>query len=116
MSAGQYRDFSTFERKQSGVLDASGNPAGGDWMPFFAGPAWLRETLGKEALAAGRLEAPATGTLRMMASPTSPVREVTASDRVRVRGHVWNIKGGPIDPDGQGRKVEFTLERGGAVN
>lgn len=116
MAAGKYRDNAVFQRKTGAALDAYGNPTNGGWGGFFEGPAWLRETPGKEALAAGRLEAPATGTLRMLASPTSPLRDITSADRVRVRGHLWNIRGGPVDPDGLGRQVEFILERGVATS
>lgn len=118
MGAGNYRDLATFERKSADALDRFGNPGGGTWSAI-AGLSgvrcWLRETPGKEALAAGRLEAPVTATLRVMASASAPVRAVTAADRVQARGATWVIKGGPVDPDGRGRQVEFLLERGVAV-
>lgn len=116
MAAGRFRDRATFQRKVSGALDQYGNPSSASWDDLLAGvPAWLRETPGKEALAAGRLEAPVTATMRVMASASSPVRSVTAADRVQVRGSTWAIIGGPIDPKGDGRMVEFTLQRGVAV-
>jgi head-tail adaptor len=115
MAAGKYRDRATFQRKAGSGLDIYGNPSGA-WADLLADvPAWLRETPGKEALAAGRLEAPTTGTLRIMASPSSPARAITAADRVQVRGATWKILGGPIDPEGDGRGLEFTLERGTAT-
>lgn len=118
MAAGTYRDRATFERKSLGALDAYGNPDPTAWAPVQAlsgVPANLRETPGKEALAAGRLEAPVTATLRIRVSSCPPAAAITAADRVRVRGHIWKIIGGPIDPKGLGRDMEFTLERGGAV-
>lgn len=115
MGSGMYRDAAVFERKDHGATDRFGNPTGGDWQVIFESPANLRETLGKEAIAAGRLEASVTGTLRLMASPSSPARAITAGDRVKVRGATWNILAGPIDPKGLGRELEFTIQRGGAV-
>ncbi len=114
MAAGKFRDKATFRRQDKGALDPYGNPAGGAWPVYLADvPADLRETPGKEALAAGRLEARVTGTLRIRASASSPARSVTPADQVEVRGHTWKILAGPIDPDGHGRKLEFTIERGG---
>lgn len=113
--AGNFRDLAVFERKAVGALDAYGNPGGGGWSRIFEARAWLREVPGREAIAAGRIEAATAGTLRVMASPTSPARAIGAADRVQVRGQVWAIKGAPIDPDGAGRVIEFLIERGGAV-
>lgn len=115
--ARQYRDRVTVERESdSGGLDAYGNPAGAAWAPLSPQPDFwgnLRETPGKERIAAGRLEAPATATLRLRRSPEAAA--ITAADRVLARGHVWTITSAPVDPDGSRREVEFTLERGGAV-
>lgn len=113
--AGNFRDLAQFERKAEGALDAYGNPTGAAWAALFEARAWLRETPGREVIAAGRLEAAATGTLRILASPTSPARAITAGDRVRVRGAVWAIVGPMIDPDGDGRSIECLVMRGGAV-
>lgn len=115
MAAGKYRDLARFERLTGGTArDRFGNLSGESWEMVFEARGWLRETPGREQIAAGRLEAPATGTLRVVASATSPARSITAADRVTVRGNTWAIVGAPIDPDGQGRQIEFALERGGA--
>lgn len=116
MSAGKYRDNAKFEREtDTGALDRIGNPAGLTWGTLLEVKGWLRETTGKEKIAAGRLEAPATGTLRVRTSPSGPAHGITAADRVYVRGNTWKITGAPIDPTGAGRLLEFTLERGGAT-
>lgn len=115
--ASRFRDRVVIERQGStGGIDKRGNPAAAAWAPLpglseFWGD--LRETPGKERLAAGRLEAPATATLRLRRGPE--VEAITAADRVVARGAIWAIKGGPVDPDGRRRLVEFILERGGAV-
>jgi len=114
MAAGKYRETAIFERLATGARDRFGNPTGTGWAEVLQTPAWLRETLGKERIAAGRIEAPATATLRVQSSATGPARAITAQDRVQVRGQTWAIIGAAIDPDGRGRVLEFALERGGA--
>lgn len=114
--AGKYRDRVTVERKSGdGTRDKYGNLAEG-WaglQPISEFWGDLRETTGKERVAAGRLEDPATGTLRLRSSPET--RSIQGSDRVIARGHTWAIKGAPVDPDGSRRELELLLERGGAV-
>jgi SPP1 family predicted phage head-tail adaptor len=115
--AGQYRDLIVVQREtDAGGEDKHGNPADAAWQPLqpisqFWGN--LRETPGKERMAAGRVEAPATATLRLRHSSESIA--ITAADRILARGHIWAIKGAPIDPSGRRQEIEFTLERGGAV-
>ncbi len=114
MRASRYRDRVSLEREtDTGALDTYGNPVSPSWGEL--GDFWgnLRETTGKERVAAGRLEAPATATLRLRRSPEAEA--ITAADRVLARGQTWAIVGGPIDPDGTRREIELTLERGGAV-
>lgn len=120
--AGRYRDRVALERKAApdgasadeNGLDRYGNPVSTEWSEVFTLWGNLREATGKERLAAGRLEAPATATLRVRRSENALL--ITAEDRVRARGHVWAITAAPIDPDGRRQDLEFTLERGGAVN
>ncbi len=112
MPAGMFRELAEFERMLTGPRDKYGNPSDPQWEQLVTVRANLRETTGRERLAAGRLEAPATGTLRVRAS--SATRAITAADRVTVRGHLWSIVSPPVDPEGRGRLLEFTLERGGA--
>lgn len=113
--AGAMRDRITLEREAStGALDAYGNPAGLDWATLATVWGDLRETPGREALAAGRLEGLAMATLRLRASDVSWA--ITSADRVRARGHIWAIKGPPIQATPKGDVLEVILERGGAVN
>lgn len=117
MAAMRFRDLAKFERQaDTGGLDAYGNPAGPEWQALLEIRGNLRETTGKEKIAAGRLEAAATGTLRVRTSLTGPAHDITGADRVEVRGKTWKITGAPIDPDGQGRLLEFSLEQGGAID
>lgn len=110
--AGRLRERAAFERQDTaGGIDAYGNPSPAAWQPLVAVWGDLRETTGRERIAAGRVEAPATGTLRIRDSAAA--RAITAADRVTVRGHAWAILGGPVEVDG--RLLEFTLERGGAA-
>lgn len=112
--AGNYRERAAFEREAAGGgLDGYGNPAPGGWSPLVTLWADLRETTGRERIAAGRLEAPATGTLRLRGG--AQARGITAADRVVIRGAVWAIVSAPIAVDRQGREIEMTIERGGAV-
>jgi SPP1 family predicted phage head-tail adaptor len=112
--ARQYRDRVTVEQPGGdGSLDAYGNPVNDGWQPLGAFWANLRETPGKEQIAAGRLEAEATATLRLRRSPEAEA--ITAADRVKARGSTWVITSPPVDPDGSRRELEFTLKRGGAV-
>ena len=116
MAAGKSRDPVIFERQDdAGAYDAYGNPAGAAWVEVLACRGWLIETTGREQIAAGRLEATATATLRIRTSADGPAHGLKAGDRVRARRAVWAIIGGPADPFGHGRDLEFTLQRGGAV-
>lgn len=114
MGAGKYREQATFERQtDDGTLDAYGNPNAPAWQAVTKVRVDFRETTGKERIAAGRLEAPATGTLRVRAS--SKVADMLGADRVQLRGHIWKITGAPIYTSADMREMEFALERGGAV-
>lgn len=115
--ASRYRDRVTVEREtetDTDALDDYGNPADPTWGALGAFWADMRETTGRERVAAGRLEAPATATVRLRRSAETAA--ITAADRVQARGQTWAIVGAPIDPDGSRREVEFTLERGGAIS
>lgn len=110
--AGTYRDRVVFQRKVSSGKDALGNDVY-DWQPLLAVWGNLREAPGREVIAAGRLEAPVPGTLRLRANVA--VAGITSEDRAVVRGFVWDINSPPVDTDGRGREYEFTILRGGAV-
>lgn len=114
--AGQLRDRARFERAPSESADADdadyddyGNPVG-DWSELGTVWADLRETPGREAIKAGRVESGRSGTLRVRASTMT--RAVTAADRVIVRGSTWDIRSGPVQIDRAGALVEFTIETG----
>lgn len=111
--AGQFRDRVTIERQaDGGTLDAYGNPTAALWVELVTLWGDLRETPGREDLAAGRVEARASATLRLRYNGASV--SISPADRVRARGQVWAILGEPIDPDGGRReRLEFRLEKGG---
>lgn len=111
--AGQFRARATFQRRDTAAgLDAYGNPAPAAWADLVTLWADLRETPGREAIAAGRVEATSTGTLRLRGSAAA--RDLGAGDRVRIRGGLWSILSDPAWVDGSGAVLELRLERGGA--
>lgn len=114
--AHRFSDRILVQRQSGGDLDAYGNASAPSWDALSGGGEFwgdLRETPGRERVAAGRIEAPATATLRLRRSPASLAIE--AGDRVLARGATWAIVSSPIDPDGTRTMIEVTLERGRAV-
>lgn len=111
MQAGRFRDEIIFQRLVEGD-DGYGNPVTGwdedhhrDWGD-------LLETTGRERLAAGRIEAPTSATLRVRASPETV--DLTDADRVLARGRLWNIRG--IAAMGRkGEALDMLLEGGVAT-
>lgn len=109
MRAGQLRHRVQFQ-SFTGADDGFGNTKGA-WSTFLTVSAALRETPGRERLAAGRVEAAATATLRVRHDPVT----LAVSEKHRVKDHlerIWNIRG-IADPSGRGELLEMTLERGG---
>jgi len=88
MAAGKLTERVTFQR-QSGGADIYGNTSD-DWQDILTVWADVLERLGREVLAAGRLEAPKTATIRVRRSSAS--LDLTEADRVVARGQVWNIR------------------------
>jgi SPP1 family predicted phage head-tail adaptor len=88
MTAGQMRERVTFQR-QTGGSDIYGNVVTG-WADHLTVWADIRETLGKERVDAGRIEASATATVRIRAS--NATRALTEADRMIGRGVTWNIR------------------------
>jgi SPP1 family predicted phage head-tail adaptor len=86
--AGSLRDRITVQRSTSGD-DGYGNVINA-WADHLTIWADVRETPGKEVVSAGRIEASRTATIRVRASTQS--REITAADRLIVRGNIWNIR------------------------
>ncbi len=111
MQAGRLRHRVVFE-SFAGTDDGFGNKVG-PWVAFLTEYGDLRDTPGKERVAAGRLEAAATGTLRLRQS--SLTLAITEAHRVRDhRGRLWNIRG-IADPSSRGEVLEMLLERGVAT-
>lgn len=107
MTAGRLRDRITFQRLTEGD-DGYGNVVTG-WTDHLTVWANVRETPGKEIVAAGRVEASRTATIRVRASSQS--RGVTAADRIIARGQIWNIRS--VAAVGDGRElIEFLCEAG----
>ena len=113
VEAGKFRDRARFERQAVGDADADGNPVADAWDHVCTLWGDLRETPGREVIAAGGQEASATGTLRLRASTQS--RAITAADRVQIRGAYWSIVGLPTQVDARGTVIEFRLSKGGAM-
>ena len=110
MRAGDLRDRVTIQRATNSD-DGFGNTISG-WSDLLTVWANVRETPGKEIVAAGRIEASRTATIRVRASSQS--RGVTAADRIIARGQVWNIRGRAEVGDGR-ELIEFLCEAGVAV-
>ena len=114
MRSGKYLEQVIVEREEdAGALDDYGNPVDLNWVVFSKARGNFRETTGKDKIAGGRLEGKATGTLRMRSY--SKLKAVTSADRVKIRGQYWAIVGEPIHTGAGLQELEFTLERGGAV-
>ena len=88
MTAGKLRDRITIQRAAT-ADDGYGNTVVG-WADLLTVWADVRETTGKEAVAAGRVESSRTATVRIRASSDS--RAITEADRAVIRGRVWNIR------------------------
>jgi len=104
MRAGRLREQVSFQRLVPGN-DIYGNAvtawASLEISPDVALTVWadIRETLGKERVDAGRVEASNTATIRVRSFPET--RGITSADRVVARGQVWNIRSVvPVGNDG----------------
>lgn len=110
MKAPRLRERVTFERATSGD-DGYGNVVT-DWDAHLTVWADVRETLGKERVDAGRIEASNTATIRIRASNAS--RALTEADRVLARGGVWNIRS-IVEVGNNRAMLDLLCERGGAA-
>lgn len=108
IKSGRLKHRATF-RRRSNDGDGYGN-VDGDFSDFLSVWSNLRETPGKERLAAGAVESVRTGTLRIWATQTS--RAITEADQVVVRGETWNIRG-IANADDRGDMLDLVLETGG---
>ena len=86
--AGNLNRLVTFQRRVAGA-DDFGNVTNG-WANLLTVWADVRETLGKEAVEAGRVEASRTATVRIRRSTGSTA--LTAEDRMSYNGALWNIR------------------------
>lgn len=123
MAAGRYRDRVTFLRLGPGgqpgeQTDEYGNPiddygnSTGELQDHLTVWGDMLETLGKERVASGRVEAGKTATLRVRWS--SAIAGITEADAVRARGENWNIRS--IVRVGRRREVvEMLIEQGAAL-
>ena len=88
MRAGNLRDRVTFQRLVQHD-DGYGNTVNA-WADHLTVWADMRETVGREAVRAGAVEAARTATLRIRASSQS--RGLTEADRLVARGRNWNVR------------------------
>lgn len=110
--AGAYRDPVTFERLGIAGDDGFGNVTQ-TWTTLFTSRCWLREAPGREAVAAGAVEATARATLQIRRS--ADALGLHAGDRAVVRGDTWNIVSAPSQVGGAPGEVEMIVERGVGV-
>lgn len=109
-AAGNLRDRATFERLIPGD-DGYGNAVAA-WGHLMTVWVDMLESPGREAVAAGRVEAARSATLRLRRSAAS--LDLTEADRVRVRGRTWNIRS--IGDVGRDRAMlELVIEVGVAT-
>lgn len=87
--AGRLRHRVTFNR-QTQVDDGYGNVTG-EFAPLFTVWGNVRETTGKERVAAGAVENNRTATIRVRKS--SQTTGLTEADQAVSRGETWNIRG-----------------------
>ncbi|WP_339764945.1 head-tail adaptor protein [uncultured Sulfitobacter sp.] len=109
MGAGRFRHNITFNR-QDLVDDGYGNVTG-EFKPLFSTRGNVRETPGKERVAAGSVEGIITCTLRVYAS--AQAKGLTAGDQAVARGQVWNLET-PTFADEKGRYLDIKGTAGGA--
>lgn len=109
---GAFRERAAVERDTGGTPDQYGQRPE-NWVVLGTFWADFRETPGREVIEAGRLEANATGTLRLRRSALTA--SIRAQDRVRLRGRLWNIRGLPAGVSNRNAVIEITLEAGVAA-
>lgn len=87
--AGRFRHRVTFNR-QTQIDDGYGNVTG-EFAPLFTVWGNVRETTGKERVAAGAVENNRTATIRVRKS--TQTAGLTEADQAVARGETWNIRG-----------------------
>ena len=99
MGSGNFSRRATFQRMTQSD-DGYGNTAI-SWDDLMTVWADVRETPGKEMLAAGRIAAPRTATVRIRRSTNAMA--LTEADRMLLDGRPWNIRS--IAEVGRAREV-----------
>ncbi len=107
-----FRESITFQRLGLATDDGYGNTQQ-TFVDLHSSRGDLRETPGREAMAAGALEGPVTATLRCRYTVANAA--VTAADRVVARGYTWNILNPPSRMGLRARVLEYRLERGSVI-
>ena len=110
MRAGKLRDRVAFE-SPDGTTDSYGNPSDG-WGNSRTVWADVRERTGKEKMDAGAVAAVRMATVRIRKNSTTEA--ITTSDRVTIRGELWNIRS-IAQIDSKGAMLEMTCEAGVAA-
>lgn len=110
MKAADLRERITIQR-QTETVDEYGNVTGA-WADHLTVWADIRETLGKEKVEAGRVEASRTATIRVRRS--SATAGITEADRIQARGAAWNIRS-IAQVDRAGAMLEMLCEAGAAT-
>ncbi|MEL7282112.1 MAG: phage head closure protein [Pseudomonadota bacterium] len=107
MLAGKLRDRVTFKRRTL-TDDGYGNLVGtfADHLTVWAD---VRETPGKERVAAGVIENTRTATIRIRKSPEADGLLVT--DQVQARGVIWNVRG-IANADRKSEMLDLLVETG----
>jgi len=96
--------------RQSVEPDEYGNVTG-EFEPFLTVWGNVRDTTGKERVAAGSVENNRTATIRIRSSIQA--RGLTEADQAVARGETWNIRGIAFADD-KGAMLDLLVEAGGA--
>lgn len=105
IGAGRRRHQLRFQR-QGEQVDEYGN-VDDDWADLFSCFGNVRETTGKERVAAGALENVRTATVRVQAN--TQTRGLTEADRVVARNETWGILG-IANADDKGAMLDLLVE------
>lgn len=111
MDAGRLNHRAQFLRKAVDGSDEYGNPSR-EYAPMFTVWANVRETTGKERVAAGSIENLRTATVRIRR--TTATQGLTEGDQVQARGETWDILG-IANADDKGVMLDLLVQAGGAA-
>lgn len=106
--AGSLDRRARFERRDA-TADDYGNVSAGNWVHVVTVWASLSERPGREAVRAGRVEASATGALRIRDSAAA--RGITTADRAVIDGEAYAIL--DVRPPQRSGVIEMVVQRGG---